>query len=215
MKQIDKDLIVSETELAWVSESDFTIDSWETGEKYGDIVAEIITNTICNLYRRKYIHVETKVEEYQTLFKIITFREIFFFISLLKYPNKNFTIGWLEEKIVDTLNQDSESHRLLDDLINEIFNDVFKNKKFINPAKEFIIKALAKQNCKYYNFEFYDEEFWIFTIKKIRIWRIVDQKELYEGINIKDFGANLPPDDQLVLKRRIGRMLRKYQKSDD
>ncbi|MFM2386669.1 MAG: hypothetical protein RL660_1426 [Bacteroidota bacterium] len=201
---IDGNLIVSETNLAIVCDSEFDAHIWYIGEPFIDYAVDIITDTIYNLYKRKVIDIDVQTKEYKIYgFEIWSETKYLAKLDTNKYDLA--LVGWFEERIINSIS-DYEWEEL-DKLISNVLNQLFgKNYECTNPGKEFIQLGLENQKFKFFTFE---RSFKFFS-SKIKVWQDAEQVNKLGRVKIENWDNERNACDDFDLRRIVKKQLVKF-----
>ena len=192
--------------LAFVPKDRFHLNSWHLNDGFTSYCIDVVTNTIINLIKSRYIEIVVTSKPFQ-LFGITLFERHKYSAILSKKPPNGFTIGWFEEKLFEHCNY--ISYKSLDATLYELFNDIFDgNQRLTNPGKVFTLELLKHQRMNL--FEFKCTKSWI--LDRVTLW--YNQQPMYV---IKTGLPQLNGCDDLEMKKLrkvVSRQLSMFQDLD-
>jgi hypothetical protein len=201
-------LLFSEHALAAIPKHKFKLDSWSSLDLFMDFAAELFGFTVKELIAHGYLKI-TESEKIPVKFlrmRISTRTELL--IHRLPKSTKGLTVGWLEEKILNTLKTSQTSS--LQTITFTVFSDIIHEKDtYTNPGKVFIYELLKHQKSKRFQVE--EKNIPLTFSKQITITPITplpdDGKE--RSIYVT------PANEQFVqIIETIGSQLRRFQDLD-
>lgn len=204
-KQPGQNLLFSELMLAAIPAKKFNLDSWSSIDRFMDYAAELFGFTIKKLIDHGYLKI-TESEKIPVKFlgiRISSRTELL--IHRLPKTTKGLTVGWLEEKILNTLKSPQKNQ--LKTLAFTIFHDILCGKDtYTNPGKVFIYELLKHQKLD----RFRTEEKKTLLSKKITV---IPNEAISSD---KDSHIYVHPSNSLFIEiiSAISSQLHRFQDSD-
>lgn len=140
----DGSLLFSEHALAAIPKHKFKVDSWGSLDLFMDFAAELFGLTIKGLIHHGYLEITA---EQKTPVKFLGIRfssKTEYLVHRLPKTTKGLTVGWLEEKILNTLK--SPQTNQLTTIVSQVLRDILHDKyDYTNPGKVFLLELFKHQ----------------------------------------------------------------------